>query len=151
VMEFASENLAEFLPQRALSAAETRDMLEPFVDTLTYLHGKGMVHGNIRPGNILAIDDQLKLSSDSIRRVGEGPLGGVKSDAYTAPEANNGEFSQANDVWALGVTLVETLSQRAPELRDGDSTAQVPDSVPQPFQDIAQHSVKRKPSERWSV
>src|SRR5580698_4194772 len=36
VMEFAQENLAEFLPQRALSPDETRDMLDPFVDTLTY-------------------------------------------------------------------------------------------------------------------
>ena len=151
VMEFASENLAEFLPQRALSPSETRDMLEPFIDTLTYLHGKGVVHGNIKPGNILAIDDQLKLSSDSIRRVGEGPLGGAKPDAYTAPEAANGEYSAPADVWALGVTLVEALTQRTPELRAGDPAAQVADSVPQPFQDIASHSLQGKPNERWTI
>src|SRR5262249_45168181 len=151
VMEFASENLAEFLPQRALAPAETRDMLEPFVDALTYLHGKGVLHGNIKPGNILAIDDQLKLSSDSIRRIGEGSLGGAKSDAYTAPESANGDFSQAGDVWALGVTLVEALTQRAPELRAGDSSAKVPDSIPQPFLEIAQHSLQRKPGDRWTI
>ena len=39
VMEYASENLAEFLPQRALGPDETRDMLEPFVETLANLHG----------------------------------------------------------------------------------------------------------------
>ena len=57
VMEQTQENLGEFLPQRALNADETRDMLEPFVDALSYLHGKGFAHGRIKPGNILAIDD----------------------------------------------------------------------------------------------
>jgi serine/threonine protein kinase len=51
VMEYAPENLAQFLPERALSPAETRDMLEPFLETLTHLHGKGFVHGREHPGN----------------------------------------------------------------------------------------------------
>jgi TonB family protein len=152
VMEYASENLAQFLPNRALSPDETRDMLEPFVETLTYLHGKGLLQGGIKPGNILAIDDQLKLSSDSIRRIGEGPLSGAKSDAYTAPEAAHGEFSKASDTWALGVTLIESLTQRAPEpgeVASGD--VQVPDSLPQPFLDIVSHALRSKPGERWTI
>ena len=47
VMEYAPENLAQFLPERALTPAETRDMLEPFLETLTHLHGRGFVHGRI--------------------------------------------------------------------------------------------------------
>ena len=139
VMEHASENLAEFLPQRALSPAETRDMLEPFVDTLSYLHGKGFVHGCIRPGNILASDDQLKLSSDSIRRVGESRIGNAKADAYTAPEfpAGANAYSEPGDVWALGVTVVESLTQRVPERASSQSTdgqgVAVPETLPQPF------------------
>src|ERR1700688_2368919 len=86
VMEFAQENLAQFLPERALSPAETRYMLEPFLETLTHLHRRGFVHGRIKPGNILAIDDQLKLSSDSLSRVGEPQIILGKVDAYTAPE-----------------------------------------------------------------
>ena len=42
---------------------ETRDLLDPFVDTLLYLHGKGFAHGRIKPGNILAIEDQNDVCS----------------------------------------------------------------------------------------
>lgn len=154
VMDHASENLAEFLPHRALSPAETRDMLEPFIETLSYLHGKGFVHGNIRPGNILAIDDQLKLSSDSIRRASEPRLGTAKADAYAAPESTQGKSAEPADVWSLGVTLVEALTQRVPD--DAASTVSgrsvtVPESLTQPFLDIASHSLKTNPQQRWTI
>jgi serine/threonine protein kinase len=105
VMEQTQENLGEFLPQRALSADETHDMLEPFVDALSYLHGKGFAHGRIKPGNILAIDDQLKLSSDSICRDGDMQIGAGKPDIYIPPETN-GRATTAADSWALGATVV---------------------------------------------
>jgi TonB family protein len=149
VMEYAQENLAQFLPERALSAAETRDMLEPFIETLIHLHGKGFVHGRIKPGNILAIDDQLKLSSDSLMRIGESQISGGAPDAYTAPESAGGAGA-AGDVWSLGITLVETLTQRVPE-RTEQQDPQVPDSVPQPFLDIARHSLRCDPKSRWTV
>jgi TonB family protein len=151
VMEYAAENLAEFLPTRALSPAETRDMLEPFVDALGFLHGKGFIHGGIKPGNILAIDDQLKLSSDSIRRKSDSQIGSTKASAYVPPEAAQGENSESGDVWALGVTLVEALTQRAPERTGGEQEPQVGDTLPQPFLDIARHSLTQKPKERWTI
>lgn len=149
VMEYAQENLAQFLPERALSPAETRDMLEPFIETLTHLHGKGFVHGRIKPGNILAIDDQLKLSSDSLLRIGESQTSVGAPDAYIVPESAGGAGA-AGDVWSLGVTLVETLTQRVPEQAEKQDP-QVPDSVPQPFLDIARHSLRRDPQSRWTI
>jgi TonB family protein len=154
VMEHASENLAEFLPHRALSPAETRDMLEPFIETLFYLHGKGFVHGNIRPGNILAIDDQLKLSSDSIRRNNEPRLGVAKADAYAAPESAQGKSAEPADVWSLGITLVEALTQRLPDCAASAASGQsvtAPESLPQPFLDIALHSLQTNPQQRWTI
>jgi TonB family protein len=148
VTDFAQENLAEFLPQRALSADETRDMLEPFVDTLTYLHGKGFAHGRIKPGNILAIDDQLKLSSDSICREGDAQIGAGKPDIYVALETN-GKATAAGDSWSLGVTIVEALTQRRPDEASGDLS--VDDSLPQPFLDIARSTLRRDPKTRWTI
>src|SRR5277367_2082453 len=66
VTEFAEENLGQFLPQRSLTAEEARDMLSPIVDALVSLHAAGLAHGHIKPSNILAIGDRLKLSSDTI-------------------------------------------------------------------------------------
>jgi TonB family protein len=148
VMDFAQENLAEFLPQRALSTDETRDMLEPFIDTLTYLHGKGFAHGRIKPSNILAIDDQLKLSSDSICRDGDVQIGAGKPDIYVALETN-GKATTAGDSWSLGVTIVEALTQRRPEEATGDVS--VADSLPQPFLDIARNTLRRDPKTRWTI
>ena len=71
VMEYADENLAEILPSRRLTPAEAREMLIPTLDALNYLHERGMVHGNIKPANIMAVGDELKLSSDGIRPMGE--------------------------------------------------------------------------------
>jgi TonB family protein len=148
VMEQTQENLGEFLPQRALSADETHDMLEPFVDALSYLHGKGFAHGRIKPGNILAIDDQLKLSSDSICREGDMQIGAGKPDIYVAPETN-GRATKAGDAWSLGATVVESLTQRRPEETAGDPG--FPDSVQQPFLDIARNTLRRDPKARWNV
>src|SRR3984893_14290811 len=71
VMEYAEENLAQILPERALTAEETRGMLPPILRALQFEHDKGFVHGHIQPSNILAVGDQVKLSSDALSMAGE--------------------------------------------------------------------------------
>jgi len=152
VMEYAEENLAQFLPQRALTDSETREMLEPVLAVLVYLHGNGFVHMRIKPSNIHAVADQLKLSGDSIFSIGENRKLTLQFDVYDAPEIATSRVSAAADVWSLGVTLVETLTQRAPVLPDGNQADPViPDSLPQPFLDISRHAILHDPKRRWSL
>lgn len=66
VMERADENLAEVLTERSLTPVETRDMISPVLGALQYLHGKGFAHGRLKPSNIMAFGEQLKISSDSL-------------------------------------------------------------------------------------
>jgi serine/threonine protein kinase len=66
VIERADENLAEVLAKRPLTPVETREMLLPVLSALRYLHAKGFVHGNLKPSNILASGEQLKISADSV-------------------------------------------------------------------------------------
>src|SRR5262249_33890829 len=122
-----------------------------FVDALVYLHGKGLLQGAIRPGNILAIDEQLKLSSDSIRRAGESHLGDAKTSAYDAPEAAQGASSPALDILALGITLVEALTQRVPGPSGAQGGVEVTEAVPEPFRDIAAHALRAEPAQRWTI
>src|SRR5260370_23533857 len=44
VMEHAEEDLSQILPQRPLSASEPREMIEPVLDALVYLHTKRLTH-----------------------------------------------------------------------------------------------------------
>jgi serine/threonine protein kinase len=152
VMEYAEENLGEILPQRALTAEEVRDVLDPALDVLVYLHGKGLVHGHLKPSNILATHDRLKLSSDSIFPIGDRRQLLRGRDIYDAPEMQSAPVSPKEDVWSLGVTLVEALTQHPPVFSSEHSAdPSVPRELPDLFLVIAKHALRRDPNPRWSV
>jgi TonB family protein len=158
VMECAEENLAQVLPNRALTMVEARAMLESAVEAFAYLHRQGFVHGRIKPGNIMASGEDLKVSSDGLRRAGEPVDGSKDLDPHAAPEYGNGgqtipqPLSPAGDVWSLGMTLVETLTQRLPVVRSTDrQDPALPGSLQDPFLDIAGHCLRLQPQSRWSV
>lgn len=48
VMEYADEVLSSLLPERPLTAREMREMLQPILDVLAYLHGHGIVHAHLK-------------------------------------------------------------------------------------------------------
>jgi TonB family protein len=152
VMEYAEEDLSQILPQRALTTEETRDMLCPVLDALEYLHGKGFVHGDLKPANILAIGDHLKISSDAISRIGEAQSSAKRAGAYDPPEAISGMLTPTADVWSLGTTLVEVLTQHLPEWQPGlHREPVVPASLPAPFLEIARQCLRLEPHRRISV
>ncbi len=152
VMEYAEENLAQVLLQRPLTPAEAREMLEPALDALAYTHRKGFVHGRLKPANIMAANNQLKISSDGLCRIGDpGSVRGGLT-AYDSPELAGGEILPAADVWSLGITLVEVLTQRVPVwARTGSGEPQVPSALPAPFSEIARHCLLRDPQRRCTV
>lgn len=150
VTELADENLAQILPERPLTAEEARDMLASLLDALVFLHSRGFVHGHIKPSNIMAVGEQLKLSSDGICRLGEVVGNGGGFSVYDAPEGNRGGASTAGDIWSLGVTLVEALTQEAPEWTSSDRRDPVPpETMPAPFPEIVRHCLRREPKNRW--
>src|SRR6202045_1914882 len=149
VMEYAEENLAEILPQRSLQPDEARQVLESALDALTYLHAQGLAHTRIKPGNILAAGDQLKLSSDTLSEIGSAPVAIAQAGIYAAPESAIAPVSAAADVWSLGVTLVEALTQRTPVLRgQTDVELPTPEAIPAPYLEIARRSLQMDPSRR---
>jgi len=152
VMELAEEDLSQVLPQRALTPEETRAMLQPVLEALGYLHGKGLVHTRLKPSNILAMGDQVKVSCDAICPSGAAIIRRGAKSSYDAPEAEAGAASPASDIWSLGVVLVETLTQRHPSwLETGAGEAELAESLPSPFQSIVAHAIVREPAQRWNV
>jgi TonB family protein len=151
VTEYAEENLAQIIPERPLSPGEAREMLPPVVDALSYLHSQGIVFGHLKPSNIMVVDNLLKLPLDNM--VGRG---GAKTQAaagiYDAPETANGDGSPASDVWSLGVTLVEALTQRPPLWeRSTSRDPLVPASLPEPFGGIARVCLRFDPGDRATL
>jgi TonB family protein len=152
VMEYAEENLAQILPERAITPQEAREMLGPTLDALAYLHGQGYVHGHLKPANVMAIKDQLKLASDSICRTGEKVSDPAKPGIYDPPEMAGGVRSPAADVWSLGMTLGEVLTQRLPSWNAKDqSDPVVPENLPAPFLEIVRGCLRRDPQRRLTI
>lgn len=130
VMEHAEETLSETLPYRALTAEEVRELLVPTLDALEFLHSRGLVHGQLKPTNVLVVGDQLKLASDTLRSTGEAARPSGELTIYDPPEASEGIVSPAGDVWALGITLVEALTQRSPAWSEDRASLVVPYGLP---------------------
>ena len=152
VTEYADEVLAEVLPGRPLTPEEAKEMLEPMLGALSYLHGKGLVHGHLKPSNILAVHDELKLSADCLDTAGRARETSSPLSIYDAPEAGADPISPAADIWSLGIMLVEALTQHPPVWdRSTGREVVLPESIPQPFVGIARECLRIDPARRCTL
>ncbi len=152
VMEAAEEDLSQILPERALSPEEVREMLPPALAAIGYIHEQGLVHGRLRPSNILAAGDQVKVSADSLRASGEMLASAGGMDGYAPPEAESVKLTPAADVWSLGITVVEVLTQRRPTWNPAEPTSPLlPKDLPEPFAEIARRCLQVDPQQRWTI
>jgi serine/threonine-protein kinase len=152
VMEYAEQTLSQILPQRPLTPREVREMLLPTLDALAFLHRNNLVQGQLKPSNILVVNDQLKLASDTVRPAGESTTKFAKPSVYDPPEAKDRSFSAAGDIWALGMTIVEALTQHLPSWPDGQSeTASFPAALPPTWVEIVRQCLNRNPANRPTV
>ena len=151
VTEYAEENLAAVLADRPLSATEMREMLGPLLDALAYVHGEGLVHGHLKPANILAVEDQLKLSVDGISRVGDLGTAPSPPGRYDPPEFGDRGCSPVGDVWSFGVTLVEALTQQLPVLGGPKEKPALPGTLPAEFLPLVRACLRPDPRRRGTL
>jgi TonB family protein len=151
-MEYAEENLSQVLPQRALTPDEARHMLPPIIGALAFLHGRGLVHGRLKPSNILVIRDQVKLSSDAVRPPGESTALADAVCPYDPPEARMGRVSAAGDIWSLGATLTEALTQHRPSVPDERlEPVAIPQGIPPDLAELLRKCLSRDPDNRPTI
>ena len=114
VMEYLpSESLAARISgEGPLSAVEAADIGRQMADGLAAAHHAGVVHRDVKPGNVLiAADGLVKLTDfgvsravDEVQLTRTGVIAGTP--AYLAPEVAQGrQPTAASDVFALGATL----------------------------------------------
>ncbi len=171
------EELAEGHPANEVANATPDEELVPRVlriaeavaRALAMIHGAGLVHGDVKPANIVATLDGKKVKLVDLglaRPPGVAPVI-AGSLATIAPEALTGELFPRSDVYSLGATMYRLLSRDAGE---GGSTqrdsaldvgrevratlgrvydpAELPELVPPPARRLIASLTTRDPAQR---
>jgi TonB family protein len=151
VMEYAEESLSEILPERPLTEAEAYAMSSTVLQALSYLHGQGLVHGRLKPANIVAVGNRLKISADGICTMAQAnPY--EKASPYDPPEALSAPRSTTADVWSFGLTLIEALTQQLPSgERTEDGQLVLRYRLAAPFLSVAKGCLCLDPLRRLTV
>jgi len=136
VTDRADEDLGQLLPRRALTPEETSGMLAAVLPTLDFLHENGFVHAGVKPSNIHATGDNVKLSADRIVPAGESASTWPLAAPFAAPES---VLFPASDIWSLGVSICETLSKVLPQQRP--SGRFVLPELPSPYAEIVRSAL----------
>ena len=132
VMEYIrGESLADLLQREgSLDESLALDVLEQAAHGLSIIHRMGLVHRDIKPGNLLVTQNgQVKIADFGIAKAAEAvPLtrtGMVVGTAqYVSPEQAQGHsVTPASDVYSLGVVGYEMLAGKRPF--QGDSSVSV--------------------------
>ena len=152
VTEPADEVLSHVIEERALDPAEARETLTSILDALNFLHAKDFVHGRVKPSNIMLVSNTIKLSADDFIVAGPVRKHIKKPGDYDAPEVLTGSLTSAADLWSVGITLTEMLTQHLPKLDwQANGKPIVPDSLPQPFYDIVADCLQLEPHQRCTI
>lgn len=99
------------------------DVVQRAAETVGYAHGRGIIHLDLKPQNIMVDEDGAVLVMDwgIARRTSERSAPGVLlgTPSYMSPEAATGNATDPrSDVFGLGVILYQVLTGQRPFLRD---------------------------------
>lgn len=122
--ELVSEGSAQSLVEREfVPLSRSIQIIREALFGLEHLHDNGVVHCDIKPGNILLAEEGAKLSDFGLAvTLQSGQLPGGIYTLHMAPESTNGVLgTKSCDIYAMGVTLyrlvnnIKDLGQIAPQ------------------------------------
>jgi serine/threonine-protein kinase len=180
VFDYGEENGSAFLvmelvPGEALSTVLERegklpperalDIVAQTASALQAAHAAGLVHRDIKPGNLLITPDgRVKITDFGIARIADQvPLtatGQVMGTVqYLSPEQASGHpASPATDIYSLGIVAYESMAGRRPftgESQVAIAMAQIneqppplPDEIPEPVRNLVLAMIAKKPEDR---
>ncbi len=149
-----------------LDPHRTLDVVRQAAAALAVAHAAGVVHRDVKPGNVLVgwdgtvkiTDFGIAWSAASVPLTGTGQVVGTAH--YLSPEqAEGGKAGPASDVYALGAITYECLAGRRPV--EGESPVQIalaqirvepeplPDDVPPPLRTLVARALVKDPALRF--
>ena len=155
------EALASVLAREgALGADRTLDLVGQMARALSTAHTRGLVHGDVRPGNVLVTPQgRAKVTDFAGERPPAAPSGISPARAgtwtmalspYVAPEvAAGGAADPLSDVFALGVVACECLAGHLPFEGDSEvAVALLPGAVSSPLRALVGSAMAEDPRRR---
>jgi serine/threonine protein kinase/WD40 repeat protein len=168
------ESLAELLArQPVLPIDQCVGLIQQVLAGLAHAHQCGIVHRDIKPGNLL-IDHRLRramIGDFGLVKSGNADLGLTATGmvmgtaAYISPEQGRGmTVDQRSDLYSLGVVMYQTLSGRLPFTADSPSSlifqhvyetptplSEVSASIPIPLSRIVDRLMAKDPANRYAT
>jgi serine/threonine-protein kinase len=148
VMDYVRGGTLKQLTGQPMAYRQALRLVLPIADALRYAHARGVIHRDVKPGNILMNEEQQPLLTDfGIAKLLEtteatltGTGVGVGTPEYMAPEQWHGKSLPQTDIYALGVVLYELVTGVKPYQADTPAAVailQATESLPRPASFVA--------------
>jgi serine/threonine protein kinase len=123
----------EMLPGHPMLESQVITILEEVLNILTFVHGYGVIHRDIKPNNIMRRSQDRKpilIDFGAVKKIStqfvnpqttETPTIAIGTGGYIAPEQALGHPRLASDIYSLGMTVVEALTGISPRNLPEDS------------------------------
>lgn len=173
VLEYiAGESLQQLLDRRRLTPWRAVELMIEVADAVQHAHQRGLVHRDLKPGNVLLSQEGNAYITDfglavheSYQRLKLGEIAGTPR--YMAPEQVLGEthrLDQRTDIWSLGVMLCRMLcggypldAKKSPQLFERilegriRTPRQIDERVPAELERICLKCLSRQMSQRYQA
>jgi serine/threonine protein kinase len=107
--------LAAVIEEGTLGLPDVAELGLQLTSVLAHLHHHGWLHLDVKPANVVVDHGRAVLIDLSLAGAPGAGRAGAGTRGYLAPEQARGrDLSAATDVWGLGVTLVEALTDEVP-------------------------------------
>lgn len=151
---------------KPLAPAELRALVLDLLEALTHLHERGIVHLDVKPGNVIGFGGRYKLGDfGSARALGSRVQRSLRRSGtpeYMAPEAFDLQEGPPADLWGVGMLVHECATGELPFAVKGkdpeeigrivrETAPRVDPRLPAPFGAIVRGCLARDPARRWTA